>query len=186
MSIAGDSYFSALAIQLSRGSDDLWLGLGQAENWGGTTPPEDPSVFPNPIMYIKVTKADLVKQVESNGDYIYKEYTQSGTLVTLNFQIITEAECRDLALDPAQGPGRWIFIYADILSGMGSLETITYRAAGLFHNLVPATGHENDSILLNANISNKGNMMLVHHYGTAQVVEPETQHQIRFPLQIGG
>lgn len=177
----GNGFYTSLAASIVGNKDDIWLCVGQDTAWsGGVTPPEDNSEVPNPVLYKKVSVAALVKAVTETDpyDYIWESYAGQ-TLVTRYFDTVTETEA-------IENNYRIIFLKGHLIAGNGGLNTITYRACGFYYGLTPATGHENDTILLPANVENPGALLVVQHFDNPTIIEGENTSDPQIAIQIGG
>lgn len=177
----GVGFYPALCTAITRLDDEIWLCIGQADAWGGDTPPEDNTEVPNPILYKRCTgTVKLVKQVAEGEDYDYRWTTLAGdppAAVVRYFKIVTES-------DVITNSYHIFFLQQYIDPGDGGLAEITYRAAGFYQGLTPAVGHEADNILLPANVTNVGNLLIVQHYDAATEVSGDGNGLIQIAIEI--
>jgi len=175
--LQGSGYFTFFATQAARGESDIWVGLGQDSAWGGSTPPpSNVTGLPNPIIYKKVTKADLVKAVTASDPY---NYTWTSDTTTYYFQTVTEAEA-------VTDSTRWLYLQADFPPGVGSLSDFDFRAHAFYHNLTPATGYESETTLLPANVDDAGNILKIEHDDSSTSVGGTHTATIVWAIQVGG
>jgi hypothetical protein len=176
--IQGDGFFTYFAQQAVSDRNILWIGLGRPTAWdGGVKPIPDNDVgLVDPILYQKADTAVMVRAVTIDDDYDYTWYSSSQTYY---FKRITSDEA-------IAGNDRWIYISTTFLPGVLSLPEFTYRAVGYFHNLTPATGHENDTSLLPANVTNVGNILLLSHEDNAVTVGGTHTPKVNIAIQVGG
>jgi len=176
----GIGFYTSVVTALSRMNDDIWLCVGQADPWDGGVPPlEDEEGVPNPILYKKITNGvKLVKQVliTDPWEYTYKTIVD-GSPVIRYFKSITENEARD-------DHQKLVLFFGDINPGDGGLSEITFRAVGFYQGIVPATGHESDTVLLPADVTNTGNTLLVQNYSSDAVVNADGSGEIKIIVNL--
>lgn len=178
----GNGYYTSLATCLVRSKSDIWLCVGQDEQWpDDIVPIESGDAVPNPILYKKISIATLVKTVtaEDEYDYVWESYVNGVGVVTRYFKIITEAE--------AMADNNRIFLLkGQLVGGDGGLEEITYRSVGFYQGLVPTTGYENATILTPNHVSTPGNLMVMQNYEGATIVSGESTASPQIAIQVGG
>lgn len=178
----GNGYYTSLATCLVRNKSDIWLCVGQAEDWpGGVTPPENSALVPNPVIYKKVSTAVLVKTVTANDDYdyVWESYSEGNGVVTRYFKTITETEAAD-------ANNRIFLLKGHLVGGDGGLEEIVYRSVGFYQGLKPATGHESATVLTPNHVTDPGNLMVVQNYEGATIVSGESTASPQIAIQVGG
>ena len=128
---------------LHKMSSTYWVAIGRTTAWDDEENPPDPS--PNdtgvtePIIYVTPTTVSLCKVVTSGEDI-----THLGT----KYEFVADE-------DAITEGARFLYLLArfDPTSGQ---PYDTFRQVGLYSNLVPASGHESDSWLAPANVSDAG------------------------------
>ncbi len=123
--------------------DDIWICLGRTTPWDNDDDPPQVSgettAIEEPIIYKKITEKYYVKEVPGNGDY----YIEGRW-----FSIITEEEARASKADT--------LVLAVTISDQDVSDNVTFRQIGIYSRLVPASGHENDTILTPEHVSDPG------------------------------
>lgn len=177
----GNGYYTSLATCLTRQISDIWLCIGQEDEWpGGIMPSEDPSTVPNPILYKKVSICALAKQVTETDPYDYHWISLvNGEVVNRYFKTIDETEA-------IENNNRIFYIRGQIVPNDGGIEEISYRAVGFYQGLTPATGHENDTILLPDDVENPGNLLVVQHIENPTYISGENTASPQIAIQVGG
>ena len=128
---------------LHKTGSTYWVAIGRTTAWDNEESPPDPS--PNdtgvtePIIYVTPTTVALCKVVTSGEDI-----THLGT----KYEFVADE-------DAITEGARFLYLMTrfDPTSGQ---PYDTFRQVGLYSNLVPASGHESDSWLAPANVSDAG------------------------------
>jgi len=128
---------------LHKTNSTYWVAIGRTTAWDNEKNPPDPSptasTIEEPVVYVTPTQVTLCKVVSTGEDV-----THLGT----KYEFVDDVDAID------EG-ARFLYMLArfDPTSGQ---PYDTFRQVALFSNLVPATGHESDSWLAPANVSDEG------------------------------
>jgi len=149
MTVSGDNMaittYSGRARRalLHKTNSTYWVAVGRTTPWGDdlAPPSPNPSVvdIEEAIIFVKAEYVSLAKFVQSGGDVIVKgdrySFVQDG----------------DAILEQA----RFLYIRGRFDPSQGQPYG-TFRQIAVFSNVVPATGHEDDTWLAPADISSRG------------------------------
>lgn len=131
---------------------DLWVEFGRPTTaWENESSPPSPvpgaTDVDTPYLYLKATYKTLVRSAVDNA-----EYEEAGgnavTIGAVQYVYIADEDAYDES-------AYWLFVKAtiDVLNGHPAG---AYRQVRLFSGLEPALGHETDTWLLPANVTNPG------------------------------
>lgn len=128
---------------LHKQNSTFWVCVGRTTAWDDEQVPPDPSpsdsAITEPIVYVAPTTVSLCKVVSSGEDI-----THLGT----KYEFVADEDAVD-------ENARFLYIMARFDPTVGQ-PFDTFRQIALYSNLTPVAGHESDSWLAPANVSDEG------------------------------
>ena len=177
----GYTSYATCVKDMCQGEDSqLWIAVGQADEWdGGVAPEVDPSVFPNPIYYKRATfhlwRALTQDEIDAGTPTPTLTYRSGG--VTHYGVEVTDAEARD---------NYYHFLYTDVRLWYDDVvdDPLTLRAIGFYTHLIPTSGNEDKDILLPAEVSNAGNLLALTHLEYPKILTTGDSFLVKWAIAL--
>lgn len=131
----------------------FWCGLGRQTEWLDDNLPPEPSPsavdIEEPIVFFKADLVTLCAWSENEADVV---------VYGNNFEFVSDGEADEKA-------ARWVYLQFTMDGTIEGIPTGTFRQVGVFSDLVPATGHENDEWLAPAHVEDVGTLEYISNRG---------------------
>lgn len=146
--------------------DDIWVVFCKSDAWMDDTNPPTPSLSQTvPLEPICAQKGIPYLMIENDTDGAYQFILNSDT---------KKFDTDDSDSDFITNLGTIVMLYASA-SGEDIIDLAdTYRQVCFVTGLVPASGHEDDTFLADANVSSYGTTLAVQNYRPTPVVDAHT------------